>query len=116
MKSAECLIIGGGPAGLSAALSVSRLLKSSIVFDGGVYRNACAEKSYNVIGCDGTPPAELRRRAKAEIAKYGVASIVEHTVQKIEKTEVGFRLDDQFEGSKLILATGAVDVLPDIPG
>ena len=117
MRSAECLIIGGGPAGLSAALSVSRLLKSSIVLDSGVYRNACAAKTYNVIGgTDGTPPAELRQRAKAEIAKYGVASIVERSVQKVEKTEAGFRVDDEFEGKKLILATGAVDILPDISG
>ena len=116
MKSAECLIIGGGPAGLSAALSVSRLLKSSIVLDSGVYRNACAENSYNIIGIDGTPPAVLRQCATAEIAKYGVASIVERCVQKVEKTEAGFRVDDEFEGKKLILATGAVDILPDIPG
>ena len=59
----DVLIIGGGPAGLSAALALGRARRAVLLVDGGPRRNAAATHVHNFLTRDGTPPAELRAAA-----------------------------------------------------
>lgn len=71
MQEFDVAIIGGGPAGLSAALMLSRASKRIARFDAGPPRNAAAQQVQGFLGLDGTPPAEMRRIAREQIEAYG---------------------------------------------
>lgn len=115
----DAAIVGGGPAGLSAALTLARAGRRTVVFDAGAPRNAPAAHSHGFLTRDGTPPAELRRLGRAEVEGYG-GTIRQAEVAGAARTDGGFRLTTA-DGSDvtarvLILATGVVDELPGIPG
>ena len=74
---ADVVVVGGGPAGLSAALLLARGCKSVIVCDGGTPRNARASHVHVYLGSDAVSPAELRARGRAEPFQYR-AAIVGH--------------------------------------
>ena len=65
------VVIGGGAAGLSAALTLSRARRSVLVVDAGEPRNAPAEQVHNYLGREGTPPGELYGIGRAEVERYG---------------------------------------------
>jgi len=115
----EVIIVGGGTGGLSAALTLARSRRSVVVIDGGEPRNARADGVHNYLTRDGTPPAELLILGRAEVEGYGVRVIHAQAVST-RRIEGGFEvtLDDgsAIEGSRLIIATGGRDELPDIPG
>ena len=122
----DALIVGGGPAGLSAALALGRACRKALLFDSGAYRNAGVTAMHTVISRDGTPPSELRAIARRQIERYPTIEFRTSTVTQAAAVEVepgyrGFQLTDSdgvvFSARKLILATGTEDVLPDdIPG
>src|SRR5579871_2124100 len=68
----DVVVIGGGAAGLSGALTLGRSRRSVLVVDDGEPRNARAGHVHNYLGREGTPPAELIAIARAEVAAYGV--------------------------------------------
>jgi thioredoxin reductase len=70
MRRTEVVIVGGGPAGLSAALVLGRCRRDVLLYDGGRYRNAEAAEVRGFLTRDGTPPAELRELAHAELRRY----------------------------------------------
>jgi thioredoxin reductase len=112
----DVAIIGGGPAGLSAALVLGRARRRVVVVDAGAPRNAPAEHMQGFLSRDGTPPAELLLAGRAEVRRYGV-DIVE---DRVVDAQDGFalRLADgaTLAARHVLLATGAADELPDIPG
>ena len=116
----DCVVIGGGPAGLSAALLLGRCLRHVLLCDSGQYRNACVRAMHGVVGMDGIDPAELRRRGREQLAPYESIAIIEKTVTRIAgRAEAGFEVvmaDERVWSRTLILATGIVDQLPDLPG
>ncbi|EHY54816.1 hypothetical protein HRR83_004012 [Exophiala dermatitidis] len=131
----DALIIGAGPAGLSAALGLSRVHLTKIVFTkprNAGFRNQGAHEIHNVLTRDGTPPAEFRQIARDEIQKYGTTEFVEAEITSLKRVEpengdgnAGTSsyfeaVDSQgrnWHGRKVILATGSTEVLPtDIPG
>jgi len=117
---ADVLIIGGGAAGLSAGLVLGRARRSVLIVDGGQPRNAPAEGVHGYLTRDGIPPAELVARGRAEVEHYGGVirdGQVVHTRRDPDGLFVA-TLDDGSEvlGRRLLIATGLVDVLPDIPG
>ncbi|GMA30473.1 FAD-dependent oxidoreductase [Litorihabitans aurantiacus] len=67
----DVIVIGGGAAGLSGALTLARAQRRTLVLDGGRPRNAVAEHMHGVLGHDGLPPLELLRRGRAEVESYG---------------------------------------------
>lgn len=113
---ADALIVGGGPAGLGAALSLARLRKRTIVLQNGSFRNESADVMHNVIAFDGAPPAHYRAEALREVEAYNTTTFVDHEAVKVEKTDHGFTVDGKFSGTLLIIASGVRDELEDIPG
>jgi len=115
-KTHDVAIIGGGAAGLSAALVLGRARRRVVVIDAGEPRNAPASHMQGFLSRDGMPPAELLRTARAEVRSYGV-EIVE---DRVADAESGFVLrlagGPTVEARHVLLATGAVDELPDLPG
>ncbi|NYF17951.1 thioredoxin reductase [Microbacterium sp. AK009] len=116
----DAIVIGGGPAGLQAALTLGRMHRQVMLFDSGEYRNATVDHAQNLITHDGRAPAELRRLAREDLAGYATVRIVETEVHAVEaRDDGGFAAmtdDGAFAASVLILATGLRDELPPIPG
>lgn len=67
MPHFDAVVIGGGPAGLQAALTAGRVHRSVLQLDSGDYRNATVTEMHNLIGRDGTAPADLRAAAREEL-------------------------------------------------
>lgn len=115
----DVAIVGGGAAGLSAATVLARSLRSVVVIDAGQPRNAPAAGAHNVLGQDGISPLDLLARGRAEATGYG-AEIRPGTVVDAAGSVDDFTLrlsaGDVVKARRLILATGLVDELPDIPG
>ncbi|KAL3473849.1 hypothetical protein BJX99DRAFT_260964 [Aspergillus californicus] len=124
----DVLIIGSGPAGLSVATGLARQLHTAVVFDSGVYRNACATHMHNVLGWDHINPAKLREKGKQDLlARYSTIQFegtAVNTVRRInDKASNSSSLFEAVDaagqswyGRKLVLATGVKDVPADIPG
>lgn len=117
----DAIIVGGGPAGLSAAQTLGRSLRTTLVLDSGEPRNAPAEHMQNFLSRDGTPPAELRRIAREELGRYPTVEIRDVPALRAESLpDGGFTVTlpggEVVWGRRLLLATGVVDELPPIEG
>ncbi len=112
----DVVVVGGGGAGLSAALLLGRARLAVAVIDAGSPRNAPAAAMHGFLTHDGMPPAEFLAAARAEVAGFGV-ELVEGTV---ESALPGFRLrlsdGREVRGRRLLLTTGLSDELPPVPG
>lgn len=120
---ADALIIGAGPAGLTAALTLARQQQSSIVFDAGTYRNDTAEYMHLVPGFDHVKPSEYRDKAKDNIlSNYDHVTFQKTAVSRVRKDESSgtFILTDEagkvWNGKKIILCNGVEDIYPNIDG
>lgn len=120
--SYDVIVIGGGAAGLSGALSLVRARRSVLVIDDGQPRNAPAEHMQNFLSRDGMPPSELLTLGRAEVSGYG-GQFAANRVVAIERREherhtfrVTLNNGSTVLARRLLLATGLVDVLPDLPG
>lgn len=118
----DAIVVGGGPAGLQATLTLARVHRRVLVLDSGRYRNDPASHMHNVVAHDGTPPADFRKLAREQVAAYPTATIWEDTVVAVrpEGEAYAVELDDPdrtvLTARGLVLATGVRDVLPDVPG
>jgi thioredoxin reductase len=112
----DVAIIGGGAAGLSAALVLGRARRRVVVIDAGMPRNAPSAHMQGFISRDGTPPGDLLEAARAEVRHYGVEILEDRVVD----AEAGFALrlaaGRAVTARRVLLATGAVDDLPDVSG
>jgi len=117
----DVIVVGAGPAGLSAALILGRCRRRVLVFDTRTPRNAASRALHGFITRDGTPPNEFLGLAREELAKYDTVQ-----VHDVEVTEAQCGSDgiytvvvaggERYQAKKLLLATGVCDNLPDIPG
>lgn len=117
----DIMIVGGGPAGLSAALTLGRARKRVLVCDAGAPRNARAGHIQGFVTRDGTPPAEFRRLARAELAAYPSVAVRDVRVAAIEALSTGGFAVALVDGRRVttrrvLLCTGLVDELPPLPG
>jgi thioredoxin reductase len=115
----DVVIIGGGAAGLSGAVALARSRRSVLVVDAGQPRNAPAEGVHNYLGREGVRPAELMAIGRAELSGYG-GEVVSGVVTAARREDAGFcvSLADGREvtARRLLVATGLVDELPELPG
>lgn len=116
----DVIIVGGGPAGLNAALVLGRCRRNVRLFDDGKPRNAASHALHGFLSRDGTAPDELRAIARDQLAAYPSVRIEEHRVVDAARTPTGFSVTTQdgrvFTARKLLLAGGVVDELPEQPG
>lgn len=116
----DCIIIGGGPAGLNAALVMGRAGRETILFDEDQPRNRVTQESHGFITQDGVKPSKFKKRGRADVLKYPSVSIKEERVENIERADELFTVltksGAEYVTKKVILATGLQDVLPKIEG
>jgi thioredoxin reductase len=118
-KAYDAVVVGGGPAGLSAALVLGRCRRRVLLCDAGRPRNAASRSLHGFLTRDGVPPLEFRRIARGQLAPYAV-EIVRAEVQTARRTRSGFAVS--LAGGRvvatrmLLFATGVVDRIPDVAG
>ncbi len=116
----DVVVVGAGPAGLSAALILGRCRRRVLVCDSGRPRNAVSHRLSGFLTRDGGKPADLRRIGREQLAEYPSVEIRDIVVTDAKCAEHGFdvTLNDgaTLQARKLLLATGVVDELPDIDG
>jgi thioredoxin reductase len=116
----EAVIVGGGPAGLNAALVLGRCLRRVLVCDSGRYRNERAGALHCFMGHDGIPPTALLEQGRRELRAYETVSLVQAKVTALSLS--GSMFEVQVAGGELVttrtllVATGVVDEVPDIDG
>ncbi|MBS2538150.1 NAD(P)/FAD-dependent oxidoreductase [Catenulispora sp. NF23] len=115
----DAVIVGGGAAGLSAALMLVRARRRVLVVDSRAPRNAKADHMHGFLSRDGMSPLELLACGRDEVLSYGGVVVTDY-VEKAERTEDGFHVSlasgCEATGRQLLVATGLTDVLPQIPG
>jgi thioredoxin reductase len=112
----DVAIIGGGAAGLSAALVLGRARRRVVVIDAGAPRNAPAQHMQGFLSRDGLPPAELLAIGRDEVRCYDVEIIEGRVVDARPGFELALASGRCVRARQVLLATGAVDELPDIEG
>ncbi|WP_447035703.1 NAD(P)/FAD-dependent oxidoreductase [Streptomyces sp. DSM 118878] len=116
----DVVVVGGGAAGLSAALVLGRSRRRVLVVDAGEPRNAPAAHMQGYLSRDGMPPAEFLAEGRAELQRYG-AEVLRDRVSAVTPDgsgEFGLSLAEggAVHARQVVLATGLVDELPDVPG
>ena len=120
----DCIVIGAGPAGLSASLFLARYRRRTLTFHHNSPRNEYAHGIHGFIGHHGIPPAELLARGRDEVTAHG-GLIIESCVtgiEQISKDHFRIRVGNgneekrKFDARRVLLATGLRDLTPDCPG
>ncbi|KOS17009.1 Alkyl hydroperoxide reductase subunit F [Escovopsis weberi] len=122
----DAIVVGGGPAGLSAASGLARVRRNVLLIDSGEYRNGPTRHMHDVIGLDGLTGEYFRWSARNQIDQYETATLVNGTVNKItpQANNTYFTIESTYPGGnavsytarKVVLATGLRDLLPETPG
>jgi thioredoxin reductase len=116
----DCIIVGGGPAGLSAALMLGRCRRRVLLCDAGEQRNLPAREIHGYPTRDGTSPADYLRMARAELGRYGTIECRELEIVDARREGDRFLLRGadgaRLTTRRLLLTTGVVDDLPDLDG
>jgi len=112
----DVVVVGGGAAGLSAALVLGRARRRVAVIDAGAPRNAPAAHMQGFLSRDGMSPADFLAAGRAEVVTYGVELIADHVMG----IEAGFSIrlasGAALMARRILVATGVGDELPDLPG
>jgi thioredoxin reductase len=115
----DAVVVGGGPAGLQATLSLARVHRRVLMLDSGRYRNDPATHMHNVVTHDGSPPADFRAAARKELAGYGTVTVREDAATTVRPDGGNFVVElggEAVTARGVVLATGVRDTLPDKPG
>ncbi|UQT60981.1 NAD(P)/FAD-dependent oxidoreductase [Streptomyces durmitorensis] len=118
-QDVDVLVVGGGAAGLSAALTLARARRSVLVVDSGEPRNAPADGVHGFLSREGLAPGELLRIGREEVTGYGgrIVSDLVTAVRRVGERFVVETAGGRSHGARrLLVTTGLVDELPDVPG
>lgn len=117
---ADCAIIGGGPAGLNAALVLGRARRKVLLFDDNKPRNAVTMHSHGFITRDGVKPSEFRAIGQQELTRYPSVEIIPLRVETVTKQAAAFELvagdGTRYRANNILLATGFQEILPAVAG
>lgn len=122
--SYDVIVVGGGPAGLSAATWLGRHRRTVLVVDSGEYRNRWVNDVHGYLGNDPVSPRDLLDRARRDLRQYPSVEFQQGRVQRAvadESGTYGIQLEEQPDtervyARRLLLATGVQDVFPDVKG
>ncbi|MCZ0988357.1 NAD(P)/FAD-dependent oxidoreductase [Streptomyces diastatochromogenes] len=117
----DTIVVGGGPAGLSAALYLARYNREVLVFDTGHGRSTHHQTNHNYLGFpSGIPTVDLRKLGLEQLSRYPNARVVHHLITQAEGNAVeGFTVRSQghsWQARSLLLATGVLDHFPHFEG
>jgi thioredoxin reductase len=120
MQIQDAVVVGGSFAGLSAAMQLARARRRVVLVDAGRPRNRFAHASHGFLGQDGRAPADIVATGRAQVLAYPTAALRQdeavHARQDGDGFEVGLASGETLRTRRLVLATGVVDELPDLPG
>jgi len=114
----DVVVIGAGPAGLSAALNLARARRRVLVLDSNRPRNAATLKSHGYLSRDGISPLELRKLGREELEAYPEASYEKVAVTSVDRSDTGFVVTagaKTWEAHRILIATGLTEVMPVLP-
>ena len=118
--SFDVVIVGGGPAGLGAALNLGRARKRVLLCDAGPRRNAAAEEIHGFVTRDGATPADFRRIGRHELEAYTSVQVKDAGVEEIRGDrgafEVRLATGEVVTARRILLCAGMIDELPEIEG
>jgi thioredoxin reductase len=118
--SYDCIVVGGGPAGLSAALALGRARRRTLLLDAGAPRNHCSRAMHGYLTRDGLSPAAFLRAAREELRAYDSVELRDVAVTDADRRGEGFEVlletGERCRSRALLLATGVVDDVPTLEG
>lgn len=116
----DCAIIGGGPAGMNAALVLGRARRKVLLVDDNKPRNAVTQHSHGFITRDGVSPSEFRAIGQQELRKYPSVELQAGRIESVTRQGLVFELvtdrGERLEAANIILATGLQEILPAVDG
>ena len=115
----DVVVIGGGPAGLSAGLWLGRYRRRTAIIDAGRQRNLGSHALHGYSTRDGVPPQTFLETLRREVSGYPTIDLIEGAVQEASAEADLFRVetaDAMYLASRLMLTTGVEDAMPEIPG
>jgi thioredoxin reductase len=116
----DAVVIGGGPAGLSAALILGRCRRNVVLFDAGKPRNGPSRALHGFLSRDGTPPSELLAASRAQLAEYDTVAVRQEEIVDAAKAGGLFHIaparGPEVQTRAVLLATGLTDRLPELHG
>lgn len=120
MELQDCIIVGGGPAGLNAAVVLGRCRRKVLLFDTATHRNRYSHGMHNYLTRDGILPADFLDVAREEVKKYGVKTVAKKVVNTRKNGKGIFVAKDEdgrlYYAKKMLIATGLSDNVPPVPG
>jgi thioredoxin reductase len=120
MAKLDVIIVGGSYAGLAAGMGLGRALRSVLIVDSGMPANRFTPQSHNFLTQDGRTPAEIDLTAKTQVDLYETIKRVDGLVVSAERSgdkfEVTLSDGTKYQSSKLVFATGIIDMFPEITG
>jgi len=119
-KIFDVIIIGGSYSGLAAAMALGRALRNVLIIDNGKPANIQTPFSHNFITQDGKTPKEISKVARQQVEKYDTVHFLRSTVTEGKRVNGAFEIKTEeqtvYQAKKIILATGIIDIMPDIKG
>jgi thioredoxin reductase len=116
----DVIIVGGSYSGISAGLQLARARRQVLVIDAGRRRNRFASHSHGFLGQDGRDPGTIVSEARDQLLAYPTVQWVSQSAIQASTSDAGFTVivesGEQFAARRLVLATGVVDELPEVPG